>query len=797
MKYRQFYTISRPSRAIYLALGITMGSTPSFAESNFEVGTVIPAGKNSITITKSSKNKLMLGLNNISISFQQYLLAVEKGTEKTGSFSSKNPAIKGAEQKVVIDAVAKNNIKELELELKSLGAEITGISGSTISAIVPLSQLSTLESMEALKFARPAFAFTRTGSITSQGDEAQFSDIARTTFSTDGTGVTVGVLSDSFDCSGDGSYATDILSGDLPSGINILDDTSSSCSDEGRAMAQIVFDVAPGANQSFHTAFTGEAAFAQGILDLAAAGADIIVDDVGYFAAPMFQDGIVAQAVNTVTANGVSYFSSAGNNDRQSYQAEFNDSGILGPFGGTLHDFDSGPGVDNRLTIQQNSNTTYSFQWENPFFSVSGAPGATTDLDICFYSPIGNSSPFLCFNDANLLADPLEIGRINGLGSLEISIERFSGANPGTIKLVAFGDIAFPENHLGINASTIYGHNNAANANAVGASAYFLTPFFGEISPVLNYYSSAGSTPIRFDTSGNPINDIRQKPEFSAPDGGNNTFFGSDFESDGFPNFFGTSAAAPHAAGVAALMLDINPSLTPTQITNALKSTAIDIIQRETLNFGGPRVGIDTGFDNDSGEGLINADAAIASILPPEADLTLTMTDSADPIMAGSTLSYTLTVNNLGPADASSVQVSNILPAGVSFSSTSGCSNDPSGIPICNLGNLLAGQSTQFTLIVDINQATLGTITGTATVSSATADPLLANNQTSEDTVIMAYGDINLDGCIGRDDVRALLHGLRASSMESTWDFNSDSTINRADARALVQLYTFANGACP
>jgi len=82
----------------------------------------------------------------------------------------------------------------------------------------------------------------------------------------------------------------------------VIDDTASPGIDEGRAMAQLIHDIAPDASVSFHTAFNGIADFAQGIQDLADDGADIIVDDIIYFAEPMFQDGIVAQAVDNVVA---------------------------------------------------------------------------------------------------------------------------------------------------------------------------------------------------------------------------------------------------------------------------------------------------------------------------------------------------------------------------------------------------------------------------------------------------------------------------------------------------------------
>jgi len=136
----------------------------------------------------------------------------------------------------------------------------------------------------------------------------------------------------------------------------------------------------------------------------------------------------------------------------------------------------------------------------------------------------------------------------------------------------------------------------------VGAARYSQTPAFGINPPQLESFSSAGGTPILFDTAGNSVNEARQKPEIVAPNGGDNTFFGSDYESNGFPNFFGTSAAAPHAAGVAALLQQFDSSLTPDNIYANLQNTAIDMGA--------------TGFDLDTGYGLIQADLALASVEP-------------------------------------------------------------------------------------------------------------------------------------------------------------------------------------
>ena len=76
----------------------------------------------------------------------------------------------------------------------------------------------------------------------------------------------------------------------------------------------------PGRVSRSTPAENSEADFASGIGKLAAAGAKVIADDIGYFDEPFFQDGIVAQAIDAVEAQGVAYFSAAGNDGTLSYE---------------------------------------------------------------------------------------------------------------------------------------------------------------------------------------------------------------------------------------------------------------------------------------------------------------------------------------------------------------------------------------------------------------------------------------------------------------------------------------------
>jgi subtilisin family serine protease len=545
------------------------------------------------------------------------------------AFKASNPLMRVIAGRVVIDAVASGDVQALKDDLEALGMQGAVAFGRIVSGQLPISAIERAAALASLQFARPAYATTNVGLATSQGDQAMRSDVARATFGVDGTGVTVGVLSDSFDCLG--GAAADVANDDL-SPVTVIQElpNCTGATDEGRAMLQLVHDVAPAASLAFATGATGQAGFASNILALQAAGSSVIVDDVLFLAEPMFQDGIVAQAVDTVNGMGVPYFSSAGNADRRSYQSRFragtsfaegafpSTPGAPHFFGGTAHDFDPGTGEDvfQRITVPSGTMLSISFQWDSPFASVCpGCPGSPNDLDIYLF----NDPPTTVLAGSaftNTGRDAVEIfGIFNPPGSavtaFNIMITKFDGPNPQLIKYVRFGGGNVTINEFDTRSSTIYGHANAAGAAAVGAAFYRDTPEFGASLPLLEPFSSAGFTPLLFDTAGNRLAtpQIRLKPEFVAPDGTNTTFFipGVDVEPDGFPNFFGTSAAAPHAAAVAALMLQAVPNTTPETAYEILETTAIDM---------GP-----PGFDFDSGFGLIQAEEALATLVTASPEL--------------------------------------------------------------------------------------------------------------------------------------------------------------------------------
>ena len=551
---------------------------------------------------------------------------------------------------VVLDAVATGDAAALASQMMSLGAREATPFNRVVSAIFPIDALPALAAVPDLALARPARMTTNVGVVTTQGDAAMRSDDVRTNFSLNGTGVTVGTLSDSYNDLG--GAANDVTNGDLPAGINVLeDDAPGMDTDEGRGMMQHIADVAPGAAQAFHTAFKGQANFAQGIIDLMNAGCDVINDDIIYFEEPFFSDGVIAQAVDQVRANGIPYFSAALNYARQSYEATYRNSGTnpAGLANRIGHDFDPGAGVDiyQSITIPANTRLRLTLQWDQPYAAVSGAPGCGNDVDIFLYNAAANAIVAQS-TDNNVGGDPSEFLTFNNVGAQAnfnivigwVDIPNVADPAPGLIKYIYFSGCTV--NEYNTNSPTSFGHPNAAGAIGMAAAYVYNTPEFGVTPPVAEGFSSVGGVPILFDLAGNPVNIIRQRPLITAPDGGNTSFFGSDVtdDADAFPNFFGTSAAAPHAAAVAALMLDYNPALTPANIENALIASAIDMNDPFTPGF-------DNGFDFKTGHGLIQADDALCSLDtgPPTVNCSLT---ASGPVSAACdrVLNFTMTATD-------------------------------------------------------------------------------------------------------------------------------------------------------
>jgi len=596
--------------------------------------------------------------------------------------SNAGAALGRSSEPILLDVVLNpSDLNVLQLIAQIQGVEVRHFSEKyqRISlSVVDSELLFTLASLAVVRSIRPEYgAIVHTGSVESLADQALQSDVIRAANALEGQGQTVGILSDSIaggpnrdantspaaGVAGTLSGSPSQDSGDLPAQITVFQDLAGR-SDEGGAMAELVHDIAPAAAIAFNTAFISEAGFADGI-DRLCQASTVVVDDILFFAEPMYQPGIVAQAASACVDSGVPYFSSAGNSANLGVRSHYVDSNSavdnknFPVSGEDLHDWQSG---DQYLDIKlaPGASIFAVMQWNQPFDSVSRGAGTEIDLDIYL-----TTTPSVPTFGSNLLAlsfnaqgdtgapsgDAVEVlSFLNFSASSRtvfLSLDHFQGkqdvipqnaSTPLEFRVVFFtrGQVeieGITDRTSAFGAPTVYGHSMAKGAVSVAAVPFFDTPVFGtddaefnssDETPAIDperFSARGGDLTTQFDQNGkfSPVSSF--EPDIASVDANNTRFFGFDggfqngalAEPDGIPNFFGTSAAAPNAAAVAALLQQWMPpqtktvsrknnsSLSPAQITAIFQNTAIDVT--------GFRAAI--GVDDVTGHGLINAPVAL------------------------------------------------------------------------------------------------------------------------------------------------------------------------------------------
>jgi hypothetical protein len=471
-----------------------------------------------------------------------------------------------------------------------------------------------------LLFSTPGTPITWQGSVGTEGDITHQALDARGAFGVNGAGLKIGVLSD-----GVTSRALSQATGDLPPDcgtppcLTVLSGQAGA-GDEGTAIMEIIYDMVPGASLYFATADNSITSFAANIRALQAAGCQIIVDDVFYFVESPFQDGqaaavvstsqggVVTQAVNDVVAQGVFYFSSAGNEGNLdtstsgTFEGDFVPQAAASPLPtGNVHNFGSGNGFD---TITSPGEQVVGLFWADPL----GASG--NDYDLYLLNSTGASVLGASTNIQNGTQDPVElIGSANVINNNRLVVFQNTGAANRFFHLGLFrGRLAVAtagETHghsAASGAYTVAATPAAASAGAPTPNGPFPSPFTS--ADQIEFFSSDGLRHIFFNGDSTAITpgnfsatggSVLNKPDITAADGVSVTGVG------GFGSpFFGTSAAAPSAASVAALVLSAKPTITAAQMRTALTNTAIDIMA--------------AGFDRDSGNGIVMALPAIESL---------------------------------------------------------------------------------------------------------------------------------------------------------------------------------------
>jgi hypothetical protein len=533
--------------------------------------------------------------------------------------------VEGADRMIAVTIRARVSADLLAMLAVAGGRNIESYASyQQLTATVPITSLWTLAQRDDVKSiaplmpaaAEPTFAPEQKSSALSltknaaavSGVKAHEADKVHAA-GIDGTGVLVCVISDGID-----SLPSRQASGAMPP---IVTFGESGMGDHGTAMLEVVHAMAPGALLAFASALS-EVQMANVIDGMRPAGCDIIVDDVVWPAESAYQRGTIAIAIEAFTSSGKTYISaagdggSAGHGTSGTWEGDFVDSGeqnaaiaaIESP-AAKLHRF----GAFGYNTLL-NPPGVLTLKWSDPL----GA--SANDYDLFVLDATGSTVLASSTTTQSGSQDPLEVITCTPstcpVGA-RVVVALHSGA-PRAIRLQAYGTtpaaklaIATSGNASGHNADpsaitvaaidvanagggafTAGSNFHVENASADGDRHLFYTLGGAPITPGNLLFATGGGTSIA-------------KVDIAAADG-------VATATSGYRPFFGTSAAAAHAAGIAALVKSANRAASSDIVRNALMTTALDIEE--------------AGDDAASGAGIAMATAAVRSVLAPLALVT-------------------------------------------------------------------------------------------------------------------------------------------------------------------------------
>ena len=481
-----------------------------------------------------------------------------------------------------------------------------------IQAALPVEKMEAIAARDEVVYIRPP-PRARHNAVDSEGDFTHQAIDARNAFNVDGAGITVGVMSGSID-NGSNALAQAVAEGNIDeTNTFIIPGQAGTGDGEGLAMCEIVHDLAPGARIGFATSSTGEAQMASNILALAAAGCNIICDDEAYDDESPFQDGVIAQAVQTVTAQGVLYVSCARNSGNltdgtsSTWESDFTNAGDVYIDGAYVEQMEFGRGYAEDAILN------YGYDFEADLFWSDPLGGSTNDYDLYMVDSLGDIV-YSSQNTQNGTQDPYEnipdtaqyssgyylvVVLYNGVSRymhLDFGRGALDYASSGCVKGHNACDATNFLSVAATPAATAYSPGGTVGPYPNPFSSSDVVEPFSADGPRIMFYNSDGSaiTPGNLSITGGKI---LRKPDLTAADGVTTS-------EAGFAPFFGTSAATPHAAAIAALVWSYNRALTASQVEAVLTNSCIKIM-------GAP------GWDRNSGYGILMANLALSNTPPP------------------------------------------------------------------------------------------------------------------------------------------------------------------------------------
>ena len=435
------------------------------------------------------------------------------------------------------------------------GVEIEARYKNLLQALVPVSQIENIAKDPNVQYIR--LPLKPHPLVESQGVEV----INATTvqgLGINGTGVKVAVIDTGFY-----GFNTSSEIWNVKENRSFSGDIMGSGEDHGTACAEIILDVAPNASLYLYN-IQNSVQFGQAVDYAISQGIDIISCSLGWVnAGPYDGTGSVCDIASNASDSGILFINSAGNQAKRHYEGTFNNTDV-----DDWHEFSTGTDEVLSLgTIPTGNLITLYLSWDD---------WTTVDQDYDLY--LLNGTLDTVASSTNLQngsggQTPTEyIPYTSTGGNYGVAIRNYSSRGDANFELYSF-DNNFPE--YNIESSSLLIPADTSGVMTVGAS-YFT-------NDNLEIFSSQG-----------PTNDGRTKPDVTAPDGVNNSFYTT--------GFYGTSASAPHVAGAAALLLDKSSTLSNTELQYYLESTAKDL-------------GV-SGKDNSTGSGRIDVYAAYQTIPP-------------------------------------------------------------------------------------------------------------------------------------------------------------------------------------